>query len=184
GTYADEDEPVRYGVTTPVRTFDPLRLQFSWWHLLWADALATRSWWDKLRLWWMPTGWRPADVSGQPWPKMGAEKFAGACPASLRWYAFVQFVVINAMALGYLAAVQRAGLGPSLLLVLLIVAGCVSLGMLFDGRRTAWKIEAGRQLVLAGAALAWALWLAPQQMALGLGLAVLCLVSLLWLWLA
>lgn len=41
GTWQEEDEPVVYGVTTPVRTFDPLRLQFSWWRLLWADARAT-----------------------------------------------------------------------------------------------------------------------------------------------
>ena len=26
------------------------------------DAWRTRSWWDKVRLWFMPTGWRPADV--------------------------------------------------------------------------------------------------------------------------
>lgn len=55
GTFAEEVEPVRYGVTTPVRTFDAIALQFSWWRLLWADAVATHSWWDKLRLWWMPT---------------------------------------------------------------------------------------------------------------------------------
>lgn len=185
GTFADEGEPVRYGVTTPVRTFDPIRLQFSWWRLLWADARATRSWWDKLRLWWMPTGWRPADVRERPWPKMGADKFDRPYPASLRWYALLQFVAINAMALCFLASVKRAALWEPWLLVLAILSGCVSLGLLFEGRRRLWSLEVVRLLALAGLALGWGLWLVPAQWLLGLLLAGLCAVSLLWLlWLA
>lgn len=188
GTFADETEAVRYGVTTPVRTFDPLRLQFSWWRLLWADAVATRSWWDKLRLWWMPTGWRPADVRARPWPKMGAEKFGCPSQAGLRWYAFAQFVAINALTLVYLASVKQAGWLLPLLLGPLILFGCVSLGWLFEGRRALWRLEAVRLALLAAFALVWGLWLAPAQWLFGLGLAGLCAASLLWLvwlvWLA
>ena len=185
GTFADETEAVRYGVTTPVRTFDPLRLQFSWWRLLWADAVATRSWWNKLRLWWMPTGWRPADVCARPWPKMGAEKFDCPSQTGLRWYAFAQFVAINALTLVYLASVKQAGWLLPLLLGPLILFGCVSLGWLFEGRRALWRLEAVRLALLAAFVLAWGLWLAPAQWLFGLGLAGLCAASLLWLvWLA
>ena len=185
GTFADETEAVRYGVTTPVRTFDPLRLQFSWWRLLWADAVATRSWWDKLRLWWMPTGWRPADVAERPWPKMGAEKFDCPSQAGLRWYALAQFVAINALTLVYLASVKQAGWLLPLLLGPLILFGCVSLGWLFEGRRALWRLEVLRLALLAAFALVWGLWLAPAQWLFGLGLAGLCAASLLWLvWLA
>ncbi|XQE67523.1 sterol desaturase family protein [Pseudomonas sp. P3C3] len=185
GTFADETEAVRYGVTTPVRTFDPLRLQFSWWRLLWADAVATRSWWDKLRLWWMPTGWRPADVRERPWPKMGADKFDCPSRVGLRWYAFVQFVLINALTLVYLASVKQAGWLLPLLLGPLILFGCVSLGWLFEGRRALWRLEAVRLALLAAFALVLGLWLAPAQWLFGLGLAGLCAASLLWLvWLA
>ncbi|MBC9252551.1 hypothetical protein A9179_19980 [Pseudomonas alcaligenes] len=185
GTFADEGEPVRYGVTTPVRTFDPLRLQFSWWRLLWADAVATRSWWDKLRLWWMPTGWRPADVRQRPWPKMGTDKFDCVYPTGLRGYALLQFVAINGLTLCFLVAIKGAGGWPPLLLVPLILFGCISLGRLFEGRIGLWRLEALRLLVMASTALLWGLWLAPAQWALGLGLAGLCAASLLWLtWLA
>lgn len=185
GTHAEEREPVRYGVTTPVGTFDPIRLQFSWWRLLWADALATRSWWDKLRLWWMPTGWRPADVRHRPWPQMGAEKFERGYPGGLKSYALVQFVLINALALVFLASVRQAALWQAGLLVLAILSGCVSLGLLFEGRRQLWRWEGVRLLVLAGLALGWGLWLAPGQWLLAVQLAGLCAASLLWLvWLA
>lgn len=185
GTYAVEREPVRYGVTTPVRTFDPIRLQFSWWRLLWADAVATRSWWDKLRLWWMPTGWRPADVRERPWPKMGEALYQASYPASLTLYAFLQFVVINALAICFLASVKRAAVWEPWLLALVILAGCVSLGLLFEGRRTLWRLEVVRLLAMAALALSWGLWLAPGQWLAGMVLAGLCGVSLLWLaWLA
>ncbi len=185
GTYAEEREPVRYGVTTPVNTFDPIRLQFSWWRLLWADARATASWWDKLRLWWMPTGWRPADVQGRPWPKMAAEKFERAYPAALKGYALVQFLAINALALAFLASVSRAALWQPWLLAALILLGCVSLGLLFEGKRGLWRLEVARLALMAGLALGWGLWLVPQQWWLGLTLAGFCALSLLWLvWLA
>lgn len=181
GTFTEEREPVRYGVTTPVSTFDPIRMQFSWWRLLWADARATAHWRDKLRLWWMPTGWRPEDVRDQQWPKMGVEKFDCAYPASLKAYALVQFILINGLALAFLVSVKQAAVWEPWLLMLAILLGCLSLGLLFEGRRTLWKLEFVRLLTLSALALAWGFWLAPAQWLVGLLLAGVCLGSLLWL---
>lgn len=181
GTYAEEREPVRYGVTTPVSTFDPIRLQFSWWRLLWADARATASGWDKLRLWWMPTGWRPLDVRNKPWPKMAEEKFQSTYPTALKAYAFVQFVSINLLALSFLASVKSAAVWEPWLLGLVILGSCVSLGRLFEGAPGLWRMECARLLLMAALALAWGFWLVPGQGLLALGLAGLCVASLLWL---
>ncbi|MES2821858.1 MAG: sterol desaturase family protein [Pseudomonadota bacterium] len=179
GTFAEEREPVRYGVTTPVATFDPIRLQFSWWRLLWADACATASWWDRLRLWWMPTGWRPADVAQRPWPKMGADKFAPRYPSGLRGYAFVQFLAINGLALIFLARIKTAAAWEPWLLAALILWGCVSLGVLFEGKRSLWRLEFLRLALMAALALAWG----AIAGALGLGLAgaAFCAGSGVWL---
>jgi alkylglycerol monooxygenase len=181
GTYAEEREPVRYGVTTPVSTFDPIRLQFSWWRLLWADARATGSWWDMLRLWWMPTGWRPEDVRGRVWPAMGEAKFHCDYPTSLTAYAFVQFVSINLLALSFLLSVRRAAVWEPWLLVLVILVSCMSLARLFEGRADLWRMECLRLLAMAALALTWGVWLAPGQLPLMLGLLSFCLVSALWL---
>ena len=185
GTYTEEREPVRYGVTTPVSTFDPIRLQFSWWRLLWADALATRSWWDKLRLWWMPTGWRPQDVRTRPWAKMADEKFQSHYPPTLKAYAFVQFVGINLLALGFLVSVKRAAVWEPWVLVLVILASCISLARLFEGRPGLWRLELWRQGVLSLLALLASLWLSAPQAQVAMWLAAFSLASLLWLsWLA
>lgn len=64
GTFQEElpGVPAVYGVTRPVRTWNPIKINFQHMTLLIKDAWRTRSWKDKLRIWFMPTGWRPADV--------------------------------------------------------------------------------------------------------------------------
>ncbi len=64
GTFQEElDEvPPQYGVLKPAQTWNPILINFQHlWQLL-KDAWHTNNWWDKLRIWFMPTGWRPADV--------------------------------------------------------------------------------------------------------------------------
>lgn len=66
GTFQEElDEvPPRYGVLKPAKTWNPILINFQhFWGLL-TDAWRTKSIWDKFRIWFMPTGWRPADVIG------------------------------------------------------------------------------------------------------------------------
>jgi alkylglycerol monooxygenase len=55
--------PAVYGVTRPVRTWNPIKINFMHVWLLMKDAWYTQSWWDKLRIWFMPLGWRPQDVA-------------------------------------------------------------------------------------------------------------------------
>ena len=64
GTFQEEldDEPPVYGVLKPVQSWNPLWINFQHLWGLAIDAWHTKKWRDKLRLWLMPTGWRPADV--------------------------------------------------------------------------------------------------------------------------
>ena len=64
GTFQKELPHVKpvYGITRPVRTWNPIKINFQHLWLLISDAWHTASWRDKLRIWFMPTGWRPADV--------------------------------------------------------------------------------------------------------------------------
>lgn len=67
GTFQEElpDVPPVYGVTRPVRTWNPIKINFLHLWLLIQDAWRTRNWWDKVRIWFMPTGWRPEDVKNK-----------------------------------------------------------------------------------------------------------------------
>ena len=65
GTYQEELDsvPPVYGVTRPVRTWNPIKINFMHLWLLMKDAWHTQYWLDKLRVWFMPLGWRPQDVA-------------------------------------------------------------------------------------------------------------------------
>lgn len=64
GTFQAElkEVPAVYGVKRPVKTWNPIIINWQHLGLLYLDAWRTKNWWDKLRIWVMPTGWRPADV--------------------------------------------------------------------------------------------------------------------------
>ncbi|MDB5280103.1 MAG: sterol desaturase family protein [Ferruginibacter sp.] len=65
GTFQEELPDVKpvYGITRPTQTWNPIRINFQHMWLLIKDAWHTKSFKDKLRIWFMPTGWRPADVA-------------------------------------------------------------------------------------------------------------------------
>jgi alkylglycerol monooxygenase len=64
GTFQPElkDVPPVYGVTRAVKTWNPWIINYQHIWLLIKDAWRTNSLWDKIRIWFMPTGWRPADM--------------------------------------------------------------------------------------------------------------------------
>ena len=64
GTFQEEldDVPCVYGTLKPVRTCNPILIIFQHLWFLTQDAWYTSSIKDKLKIWFMPTGWRPKDV--------------------------------------------------------------------------------------------------------------------------
>jgi alkylglycerol monooxygenase len=64
GTFQEEltEKPPVFGITRPVQTWNPIKINFQHLWLLMKDAWNTKNWEDKLKIWLMPTGWRPADV--------------------------------------------------------------------------------------------------------------------------
>jgi sterol desaturase/sphingolipid hydroxylase (fatty acid hydroxylase superfamily) len=65
GTFTEErdDEPCVYGTRSPLRSWNPLRANLQVYAELARDSWRTRSWADKLRVWWKPPGWRPPDLA-------------------------------------------------------------------------------------------------------------------------
>ena len=64
GTFQEELEeiPPQFGVLKPAGTWNPVHINFQHIWRLMQDAWRTKSYWDKIRIWFMPTGWRPEDV--------------------------------------------------------------------------------------------------------------------------
>ncbi|MEO8765822.1 MAG: sterol desaturase family protein [Ginsengibacter sp.] len=97
GSFQEElpDVAPVYGITRPVRTWNPVKINFLHLWLLIKDAWHTKRWKDKLRIWLMPTGWRPGDVAEKfPVYKIedvyNFEKYATRHSAALLTWSWIQ----------------------------------------------------------------------------------------------
>ena len=64
GTFQEEleEETPVYGTLKPANTWNPVLINYQHaWQIL-KDAWRTNNWLDRIRIWFMPTGWRPKDV--------------------------------------------------------------------------------------------------------------------------
>jgi sterol desaturase/sphingolipid hydroxylase (fatty acid hydroxylase superfamily) len=101
GTFQEElaDVPAVYGVTRPVRTWNPIKINFMHLWFLIKDAWRASKWEDKFKIWFMPLGWRPADVEEKyPVEKIEDvyhfEKYSPLLsPNLMRWSVF-QFLML------------------------------------------------------------------------------------------
>ncbi len=67
GTFQEElDEvPAVFGITRPVQTWNPIRINFQHLWLLIIDAWRSENWKDKFTIWFQPTGWRPENFEAK-----------------------------------------------------------------------------------------------------------------------
>ena len=101
GTYQEEmkEVPAVYGVTRPVQTWNPIKINFQHLWLLIQDAWHAERWVDKLRIWFMPLGWRPADVAEKyPLNKIDdvyhLEKYNPILSRGMLIWSFTQLIVL------------------------------------------------------------------------------------------
>jgi sterol desaturase/sphingolipid hydroxylase (fatty acid hydroxylase superfamily) len=64
GSFIEEDdrEPIVYGTRSPLRSWNPVWANLEVYAALAFDSWHAKDWGDKLRVWFKPPGWRPADV--------------------------------------------------------------------------------------------------------------------------
>ncbi len=184
-----DDEPVIFGVTTPLASWNPLWANLQVYAGLWRDARRAASWWDRLRIWFMPTGWRPADVAArypQEKPDLSRfRKFEVTLGRGAQLYALLQFVCYLLAGVWLLARGDSLAVGGVLLACLWLGLGLSSIGLWLENRAGAVRLECLRLgLNLPAFWLAEALGLLSMDLAAWCGLAVYSLASLLAMWLA
>ena len=116
GTFQEElpNVPPVYGITRPVSTWNPIKINFQHLWLLIQDAYRTDSWRDKLRIWFMPTGWRPADVIDKyPVHKIDDpyhfEKYAPKASMLMQVWIWIQFLSTFALVSYFFANLATIG---------------------------------------------------------------------------
>jgi hypothetical protein len=148
GTFQEEKKeiPPVYGITRPASTWNPIKINFQHLWLLIKDAWHTKSWNDKLKIWFMPTGWRPIDVENRfPVNKIndvyGFQKYQSIQSAGLATWAFIQLLLMLPylfFLFGNLAAIGSPGIFYYGLFIFLTV---YALTELMDGNKNAFVWE-------------------------------------------
>lgn len=150
-TYQEElaNVPPQYGVLKPAATWNPVYINFQHFFRLAKDAWNTRNYWDKLRIWFMPTGWRPKDVS-EKYPIQIIEDVYGfkryATPASnaLKIYVIFQMLVSVGLLLFMFYNYSNIGFNGLLLMGAFLFFGIYSYSLLMDRNKISAFTEGTR----------------------------------------
>jgi alkylglycerol monooxygenase len=169
-----------------LNSWNPLWANLHVWNELFRDAWLAPRWSDKLRIWVMPPGWRPAGLAPCPSPPEVTRKsvvpYDTTIPRGLNAYALAQFAAALFLAIGILAGARSLARGELIVGVGLVLWAVFSLGGILEQRRWALASELLR-LPATAVALAFNLssdaWLVPARVALATAVVAswLCLLA-------
>ncbi|EIM75138.1 fatty acid hydroxylase, partial [Nitritalea halalkaliphila LW7] len=157
GTFQEElpEEPPVYGVKKPVNTWNPIWINYQhFWGLI-QDAYRTKSWRDKARIWFMPTGWRPADVVErypiQYWKDAHQQvKYDSQPSKALFIWSWIQFLLNFALVFHVLIAFVQFQYGEVLLYGGFLMLSVFAYTTLMDRARFALWADGLRLLAALG----------------------------------
>ncbi|UTA47466.1 sterol desaturase family protein [Simiduia sp. 21SJ11W-1] len=180
-----DDTPIIYGVSRPLNTMNPLKANLQvWWYLL-RDALYCKSLWDKCRIWFMPTGWRPADMEARiPIAKTDLasfQKFNPEVAGNIKIYALFQFTAAFLLGFSFIFMFSNETRLITLLAAWLFVTlPLISTGHLLDGGSAQWElVRLGLSALIFGLCInqlpgaPYSQWFAGGYLLLNLGALVL-----------
>ena len=162
GTFQPElpDVPPQYGVTRPVRTWNPIKINFQHFWLMFTDAWRTRNWMDKLKVWFMPTGWRPEDVKSQ-YPVFSIrqatnyEKFDTPASPAFKAWCWVQLMFNYVLLVYFFAFLGKIGSPGVFLYGAFIFLNVFSYTELMDRNRYAMYLEITKSVLALAAIYQW-----------------------------
>jgi sterol desaturase/sphingolipid hydroxylase (fatty acid hydroxylase superfamily) len=160
GTYArEEDEPV-YGITSPLRSLNPVWANLHYWADLLCRARRAVRLRDRLRYLVARPGWNPPELGGfQAPPEVDRacyRKFDVPVPRGLHAYVAVQFAAMLLLASWFLFSQEGLSLGLRAAVSAAVAFSLVALGGLLERKAWAPAAEAVRLGLLAPGA-AWLL---------------------------
>lgn len=138
GSFKEEDEPCVYGTRKPLNSWNPLWANTEvYWGLL-KDSWHTQSWADKLRVWFKPPGWRPADVAAR-FPSLAfnltqVQRYAPPMSRSVQVFATVQFALLLAGVAAFLWVADAWPLAQSAVVFGVLLVSLWAIGAVMEGR--------------------------------------------------
>jgi sterol desaturase/sphingolipid hydroxylase (fatty acid hydroxylase superfamily)/uncharacterized membrane protein YhhN len=138
GSFEEESERCVYGTRSPLNSWDPLWSNAEVYWSLAKDSWRTRSWADKLRVWFKPPGWRPADLAAR-YPKpafdlAAVERYHPPMSRAVAWFGAIQFIVLLQAVALFLWHADSLPVERSAVWLAALTAGLWAVGAVMQGR--------------------------------------------------
>ena len=153
GTFQKElnEVPPVYGVKRPVRSWNPIFINFTHLMVLIKDAWRTNNWYDKLRIWFMPTGWRPKDVENEfPIVSIDSsndyEKYYPNLSMKLQIWSWIQYTLVFCFMMYFINNLYRISFVEGIQYAVFLYVSIYGLTSLMDQDSYAWIFEIGKSL--------------------------------------
>jgi alkylglycerol monooxygenase len=172
GTFKDEraDLPCVYGITTGLKSWNPLWANLHFWSDTAKLAWRTKRWREKLLIWFKPPAWVPADLDPHKSVDPSYPKFDPPTTPYTRGYVFVQFWLLTFSSLWLLQVESKL---PRAFVLLMFAWMCFSLfvqGTQLESREYARRLEWLRVGITAVLAMVtYLVWPAQFEVAAVLG---------------
>ncbi|MEK9951084.1 MAG: lysoplasmalogenase family protein [Curvibacter sp.] len=155
GSFKEEDETCVYGTRSPLDSWDPLWANGEvYWGLL-HDSWHARRWSDKLRVWFKPPGWRPADVAARfPKPVFDitrVQRYDPPAGRAVQAFGALQFALMLAGSVLFLWFSESLPPAQAVVWLLALATGLWCTGAVLQGRLSVSEV-----LLIEAAALSTA----------------------------
>jgi uncharacterized membrane protein YhhN len=153
GSFQEEHEKCIYGTRSQLNSWDPMWANAEVYVALAKASWRTRNWGDKLRIWFKPPGWKPADLAGDPnAPAFRLESVTTYNPpltSAQQWFAAGQFGLALAAVSVFLWNADSLSLGQAVIWVTALSLGMWALGLFMQGRLAMLEVLMMESAVLA-----------------------------------
>jgi sterol desaturase/sphingolipid hydroxylase (fatty acid hydroxylase superfamily) len=183
GTYQAElkEEKVVFGISTQLASWNPVWGNLHFLTALCKDAWRTKSWKDKLTLWFRRTGYRPADVDAK-YPiiksNQAVKKYDKPLSFSAKLYVILQLAVASLGIFIFMHHLDTLDLYQRIAIGLSLAFALYSLGKVQESSHNSGLIECVKYALL----VVNLIWVASAPHWLSITVCMLGGISLLWLY--
>jgi sterol desaturase/sphingolipid hydroxylase (fatty acid hydroxylase superfamily) len=144
GTFEEEKEKVVYGIYDHPKSWNPIRINFHYYIVLLKYAAAAPFWWDKIRVWFMPAGWRPRGLEPKEMIEItqeNQERFRPEMFANSKIYLIVQIVLGIALMIGVISNLYGWSVAEKWIGAFLLWWQIINWSGILEARRWLWISE-------------------------------------------
>jgi alkylglycerol monooxygenase len=153
GTFQEEHEKCIYGTRGQLNSWDPVWANAEVYWALAKDTWATERWIDKIRIWFMPPGWQPADLAAKspkaPFKLSQVKTFNPPLSSGQQWFAALQFALNLGAVSVFLWVADSLGFAQAAMASTALFATMWALGRYMQHGLSAWEVLAVDAAALA-----------------------------------